>query len=190
MAIWVCSDLHLQHKRIIEMCRTQFKTIQEHDQYVISQYNSVVGPDDLVYILGDACFTPKETGGKLLKQLNGRKILVTGNHDKFTDNEYRSMGFIDVIHHPIYYNNNIILSHIPTMECFNSPYVINVHGHVHGHILNLPNFFNVNVELTNYLPINITVFEEKAQQLCSRYRWQPFGKEWYNDYYKKVEQND
>lgn len=187
MAIWVCADLHLQHKRIIEMCRTQFKTIEEHDQYVINRYNSVVGPDDLVYILGDVCFTPRDSAIKLLKQLNGRKILITGNHDHLTDNEYRAAGFIDVIHHPVYYNNNIVLSHIPVMECLNSPYVINAHGHLHGSCLDYPNFFNVNVELNGFLPINIKTFEEKAEKMCIKYRWQPFGQEWYKDHYKKVE---
>ena len=185
MAIWVCADLHLNHKNIIYYCRQQFNSVEEHDKYVIGQYNSVVGKDDLVYILGDVGFSPKDKLAALVKQLNGRKILIIGNHDRLKDNEYANMGFIQVIHHPVFYNNNIILSHIPIRECLNSPYTINIHGHLHNNELNLPNFFNVNVEMTDFLPININVFEEKAKETCVQFRWQPFGSEWYQDYYKK-----
>lgn len=189
MAIWVTADLHLLHKKIISVCRKQFKSIEEHDEYIINRYNSVVGKDDLVYFLGDVCFKPADKAIKLLKRLNGRKVLITGNHDQLTDNEYRAAGFIEVIRHPVYYNNNIILSHIPVYECLYLRHVINVHGHLHGYVLDLPNFFNVNVELTGFLPVNIEVFEEQARKLCIPYRWEPFGSEWYAKYYKEAPLN-
>lgn len=185
MAIYVCADLHLQHKRIIDICRRQFTSITEHDEFVISSFNSVVQEDDVVYILGDVGFTPKDTLGKLVKRLNGYKILLVGNHDRLKDSDYLNMGFIKVIRHPIFYNNNIVLSHIPVQECFNSPYTICIHGHLHQNILTLPNFFNVNVELHDFKPMNIKIYEEKAKQLCLEHRWQPFGSEWYKDFYKK-----
>lgn len=184
MAIWVCADLHLQHKNIIRFGRKQFGSIEDHDKYVIERYNSVVGKDDLVYILGDIGFTPKDSLGDKVRQLHGRKILIIGNHDRLQDGDYINMGFIQVVRHPIFYSNNIILSHIPVLECLNSPYTICVHGHLHNNYLTLPNFFNVNIELHDFLPINIKEFEEKAKKLCKQYRWQPFGSEWYQDYYK------
>ena len=184
MAIWVCADLHLQHKNIIRFGRKQFGSIEDHDKYVIERYNSVVGKDDLVYILGDIGFTPKDSLGDKVRQLHGRKILIIGNHDRLQDGDYINMGFIQVVRHPIFYSNNIILSHIPVLECLNSPYTICVHGHLHNNYLTLPNFFNVNIELHDFLPINIKEFEEKAKKLCKQYRWQPFGYEWYKDYYK------
>lgn len=182
--IFVTSDLHFNHKNIINFSRPQFKTLQEHDQFIVEQYNSVVNKDDLVYILGDLGFSPANILKELVKQLNGRKILIIGNHDRLKDSEYFAMGFIEVIHHPIYYNNNIILSHLPVKECYDNPWVINVHGHIHNGNLDLPNYFNVNVEENNYKPINISYFEEKAQQICQRYRWQRFGSEWYSQWEK------
>ena len=189
MAIFVCADLHLQHKNILKYCRQQFSSIEEHDKYIIDRYNSVVGKDDLVYILGDLGFTPRESLTKLVKQLNGRKILVVGNHDRLRDNEYINMGIIQVIRHPIFYNNNIILSHEPALECYNSKYTICVHGHLHNNSLALRNYFNVNVELTEFLPININVFVEKAKTMCVQDRWEPFGTEWYKDYYSNKEES-
>ena len=182
MAIWVCADLHLQDKKITEF--EKFNSVEEHDKYVIERYNSVVGKDDLVYILGDLGFTPKDSLAKLVRQLNGRKILLIGNHDTLKDNDYITMGIIQVIRRPVYYSDKIVLNHIPMEECLNSRNSICVHGHIHNNLLNLPNFFNVNVELTDYLPVNIKVFVEKAEQLCEKERWQPFGKEWYHQYYQ------
>lgn len=183
MAIWVTSDLHLNHKNIVALCRPEFKTLEEHDEYIIKQYNSVVGKDDLSYIIGDAGFTPKDRLISLLSRLNGRKILIRGNHDRLKEADYRKAGIIQVIDHPVYYNNNIILSHIPVQEAFDNPWVLNVHGHLHGSVLDLPNFYNVNVELQkDYLPINIKVLEDLASKITTRYRWQPYGTEWYFKY--------
>lgn len=183
MAIWVCADLHLQDKNLVSFCRTQFKTINEHDEYVINKYNSVVGQDDLVYILGDVGHLPKDTLTTKIKRLKGRKILVVGNHDKLKDNEYIMMGFIQVIRHPIYYSSKIVFSHEPAIECLNSPFAMCVHGHIHNNKLDLPNFVNVNVEMNDYLPINITTLVEMADRICEPRRWEPFGQEWYHPYY-------
>lgn len=190
MAIWVCSDLHLQHKNIINFPGRKFNSVEEHDKYVIDRFNSVVDKDDRVYILGDLGFTPRDKLSTKVRQLNGIKTLIVGNHDRLKDNEYMNMGIAQVIRHPVFYNNNIVLSHIPVMECFNSPYTINVHGHLHCSVLNLPNFFNANVELNDFLPINIEVFVAIAEKMCTPYRWQPFGSEWYKDYYKQVEMHE
>ena len=91
MPIYVCSDLHFNHTNILGFCRSNFTTIEEHNEYIIKQYNSVVGKDDLVYILGDVGFTPEKALSELVKRLNGRKILLVGNHDKLTDREYRAI---------------------------------------------------------------------------------------------------
>ena len=185
MAIYVCADLHLNHPEVVSNCREIFRSSQDHDKYIIDRYNSVVGKDDLVYILGDVGFKPIEALKKLIRQLNGRKILIIGNHDQLDDNTYRNMGFIEIYRHPVYYSENIILSHIPLKEGFNNPWVINIHGHLHQSNLNLENYFNVNVEKTNYLPINIEVFKEKAQKICKQERYEPFQKEWYSKWENK-----
>ena len=186
MAIWVTSDLHLNHKNILNTCR-KFKSIEQHNEYIISQYNSVVGKDDLVYILGDAVWRPLKESEPLIKRLNGRKILILGNHDKGTIGEYKSLGFIDVIKHPIYYSDKIILSHYPVQECFNNPFCINIHGHLHQATVDLPNYFNCNIELNDFKPINIKDFEVIADKICRATRNEPFTKEWYYSFFKKVD---
>ena len=120
MSIFVTSDLHLNDPNALAL-RPQFKTLEEHDQFVIDQYNSVVGKDDLVYILGDVGNVPRDKLISKCKQLNGRKILIRGNHDKMSYNDYRLAGFIEIYDHPVYYNDNIILGHYPLKECYKNP---------------------------------------------------------------------
>lgn len=46
---------------------------------MVEQWNKLVKPKDRIYVLGDVAI--KRSGLKILEQLNGRKVLVKGNHD-------------------------------------------------------------------------------------------------------------
>ena len=179
MGIYVTSDLHFNHKNILRLCRPQFKTIEEHNEYIIESFNGTVGKDDLVYVLGDVGFTPASGLVPLVRALNGRKILLIGNHDVLKDNEYLAMGFIQVCRSPIYYSSTTILSHIPVQEALNNPYVINVHGHIHRGSLTLPNFINANVEINDYKPLDLRKIDAAAHDQCTKSRYAPYGQEWY-----------
>ena len=50
---------------------------------LIKRFNSKVGPNDSTYFLGDFAFINRvESLQELLNQLNGKKTLIIGNHDK------------------------------------------------------------------------------------------------------------
>lgn len=187
MAIWVTSDLHFNHKNIIQLCRPQFESIEQHNQTIVDRYNEVVGKDDLVYILGDVGFTPASALSEWVQKLNGRKILLIGNHDKLTDGEYRKMGFIEVVRHPIYFSTRVILSHCPVQEAYNNPYVFNVHGHIHKGSLMLPNYININTELRNFYPVDLKKIDETIASTNPPNRYQRYGTEWYADWEKHIE---
>lgn len=76
------SDTHFGHENIIGHCNRPFSSVAEMDAYLIDQWNSVVGPDDLVYHLGDFSVPDAAYARRIFDQLNGRKILVLGNHDE------------------------------------------------------------------------------------------------------------
>ena len=81
-SIYFWSDTHFGHKGLLEHgFRKGFSTIEEHDQALIERYNAVVGRGDRVYLLGDISFYNKARTIELMKQLNGRKFIVWGNHD-------------------------------------------------------------------------------------------------------------
>jgi len=56
------------------------------DKVLIRNWNERVKPEDTIFHLGDFCFKGGEEGGKKIaafyeKQLNGKIILIKGNHD-------------------------------------------------------------------------------------------------------------
>jgi calcineurin-like phosphoesterase family protein len=67
-----------------------------HDQALVYNWNSVVGPDDVVFHLGDVAFGSLGDTAKVLSLLNGHKRLIMGNHDRHTKKAYREAGFEEV----------------------------------------------------------------------------------------------
>lgn len=183
MAIYILSDTHFGHKRVLEFERFDFKTIEEHDEYIIEKWNSTVKENDKVYHLGDVIFKySKYTLKELTSKLKGYKILIRGNHDKRSNDYYLNNGFNEVYNHPIYLRENIILSHQPVMEVYNNPYIINIHGHLHGATLSLDNFICVAMDQIGYIPQRID--ELIKTDIKIKKRKNKFLKEWYAKYYK------
>lgn len=181
--IFVTSDWHFNHPGILHMERTRFTSIEEHNEFIISRYNKTVGEDDVCYVLGDVGFAPLEELKPIIRSLHGKKILIKGNHDRFNKGQALDLGFAEYYDHPVYYNSKIILSHEPVREAFNNPYVVNIHGHLHGARLAYPNFVNVNVSSTDYLPLDLEVLSNKVLKGkfggIPKNRRETFGKEWY-----------
>lgn len=75
------SDLHIGHFNIIEYCKRPYKSVEEMNEAIVSNWNRVVGADDVVYVLGDVCMGQLDKSIKYLARLNGTLRLVAGNHD-------------------------------------------------------------------------------------------------------------
>ncbi|MFB2563932.1 hypothetical protein [Rhizobium sp. IMFF44] len=78
------SDTHLGHERMLSMQPRPFTSIDEHDEYIVTAWNSVVGDDDIIYHLGDFAFNLSRDADRIraiFGRLKGRKHLVIGNHD-------------------------------------------------------------------------------------------------------------
>ncbi|MCQ9384680.1 metallophosphoesterase family protein [Brevibacterium sp. 50QC2O2] len=80
---FVTSDTHFGHARIIELCGRPFSSVQEMNGELIRRWNNVVGPDATVLHLGDLALGERERSIGLTAALNGRKLIVPGNHDVF-----------------------------------------------------------------------------------------------------------
>ncbi len=77
------ADTHFRHAKIIECCDRPYASTDEMDNELIRRWNAVVGVGDIVYHLGDFAFGlgDEEAIKNVFSRLNGRKVLVLGNHD-------------------------------------------------------------------------------------------------------------
>lgn len=165
--IYIISDHHFYHSNIIQYQRPEFDNIIEMNEYIIKCHNSVVESDDIVIFLGDFCFK-KSLRKDLLKQLNGYKYLLLGNHDdEDLKRCYGNLGFEGVFTNAVKINNDF-LSHYPLrpnefdnlnfnllIKEFNQSKGINYHGHLHTEDIGKKPFINVCCEAQNYKPVLI-----------------------------------
>lgn len=83
------SDTHYGHSNIAGKKTSQWKdgyrnynSIEEMNQDLVKNINKLVGPDDILYHLGDWSFGGKENIWNFRKQIACRNIhLILGNHD-------------------------------------------------------------------------------------------------------------
>lgn len=86
--VWFTSDTHFGHARIIELCNRPFESVEHMNESMIENFNALVGPQDLVYHLGDVAMGTLADSLPLVGRLNGHKFLVPGNHDRvFSENK-------------------------------------------------------------------------------------------------------
>lgn len=122
---WFWSDIHFQHVNIRQYTERhlEWETLEEMNEGLIDNFNSVVDEDDLVYFLGDMCMGKIDESLPLISRLNGRKRLILGNHDRpFPGNKNASKWFekYDVyfedirIHDTIIVDGNVVeMNHFP-----------------------------------------------------------------------------
>lgn len=145
--------------------RKEFQTIQEHDETIIANWNSVVQKRDIVWVLGDA------GDPRMYSRLNGTKYLVPGNHDIIRSNKSpviekcHSRYFDRVEGCPVdigLKGFRIVATHIPIHPQEVVRWHFNVHGHTHRKPVMLPDnyqeqdlrYVSVCCEPWNYSPVS------------------------------------
>jgi calcineurin-like phosphoesterase family protein len=130
------SDLHFGHENIITFDNRPFVNANQMEEKLISNWNSVVLNEDTTYILGDFCWGKEDEWKRILKLLNGNKVLILGNHDlKSMSAELKRM-FQDIKDYKEITDsgNHVIMSHYPILF-YKSAYNANCFmlcGHVHS----------------------------------------------------------
>jgi len=136
---FVTSDLHFGHKNIMRFCPTtrgHFADVDVMREAMIREWNAAVAPEDVTYILGDVAFLPAAEAVQIMRRLNGRKILIEGNHDRKLLNDPVFRRCFDEVHSYLRLNYNgqlVILFHYPIAE-FDQMHrgAVHLHGHLHG----------------------------------------------------------
>jgi calcineurin-like phosphoesterase family protein len=133
--IFFTSDTHYWHKRICELARRPWRTLEEMHTGLIASWNAKVGHDDTVYHLGDVSFAGRGHTLMILSQLKGKIVFLKGNHDKKA-NFWRTgvdTQTADRIHDLTYQGQRIVLCHYPLLTWDKAHRgAWHLHGHSHG----------------------------------------------------------
>ena len=154
--VYFTSDWHLGHKNILKY-RPQFKSIEEHDNTFITNFNETISKRDIVYFLGDIVFT--DDALEQFKQLRYcRKILYLGNHDYLHSTKYT--GVFDEVY-GIRSFKSYWLSHCPIHPQEMRNRKGNIHGHLHNNYVQNPGYesrdtryYNVSPEKNDFKLVN------------------------------------
>jgi calcineurin-like phosphoesterase family protein len=152
--IFVVADTHWGHEKVCQFSERHanklrpWDSAQEMDEAMIELWNETVRPKDEVIHLGDVAFGKQHV--KTMSKLNGRKMLIKGNYDRFDLATYA----------PHFYDiggclslDGFILTHIPVSDHQKYRYKGNIHGHLHSESLPDPWYQCVSVEQTEFKPV-------------------------------------
>lgn len=130
------ADTHFGHKNILAYDNRPFKDTEENDRVLTQLWNEAVEYDDTVWILGDVSWHPVTKTIEILKELNGNKNLIIGNHDhRFLKNkDFRNqfMWIGDYKELVLDDDSGVVLSHYP-IPTYNHHFRgwYHLYGHVH-----------------------------------------------------------
>lgn len=174
MSIFYIADTHFGHDNIRRLSKRPFKSVGEMDKTIIENWNRKVTNNDDVYILGDFSFK----GGdpiEYAKQLNGKKHLIIGNHDKVLRQhpEFKKY-FVEKVDVKTVQDGDtsVFLCHYPLVEWpgyYNN--CIHLYGHVHNTFHNettsyaasMNNAYNVGVDILNFEPCTLEEILSKSK---------------------------
>ncbi len=150
------SDTHLGDEQMLTFKREDgsfirpFSCLDEMHETIIDNHNRMVGPKDTVIFQGDVVTNKKYL--PLLDRMNGRKRLLSGNHDIFGSKVYAAY-FEDIASYKIYTTEGIVCSHIPIAIESRGKFRLNVHGHTHTKSLPNPFYYNICLEQFGFSPV-------------------------------------
>lgn len=131
------SDTHWGHTKAIQYDNRPFKSVEEMDEAMINNWNSVVRKQDEVYHLGDFAFMEEDAIERVRRRLNGNIYFIKGNHDSVIMRSTRMKALFGWTRE--YYELKsdgltFCLFHYPIGE-WNKAHrgAYHLHGHCHGH---------------------------------------------------------
>jgi calcineurin-like phosphoesterase family protein len=163
MNTFFTSDTHFGHRSVIEFSNRPFTDVEEMDECLIENWNTVVKKDDRVYHLGDFAWTVKRAK-EVRPRLNGNIRLIVGNHDDIPALAATGM-FQRMQLWRAFPDWSLVATHIPLAFKEMRRGLLNIHGHKHDDMTNAePHHVNVCVENTGYYPVHVDYLMEVTQE--------------------------
>lgn len=153
--IYFTSDLHFGHLNVIKYDNRPFSSIEEMDEALIQNWNSVVTNKDIVYLLGDVSFHKPIDTINILNRLNGHIHLIKGNHDNKNRLPLERFMSVNDLLEVSFMTEKIVLCHFP-LRSWNKMHhgTWHLHGHCHGSIKAIGRSLDVGTSCNDYRPIS------------------------------------
>ena len=166
------SDTHFGHTNVIELCNRPFASVEEMDETLIENWNRRVNKNDTVYLVGDVLWDKRKLAF-YMERLSGKKILITGNHDRSFCKREECLKYFELVLPYLEVKidgRQLTLCHYPMVEWRSSRETsgerlgYHIHGHIHNRIAEEYrylfrefNALNAGVDVNGYEPVS---FEE------------------------------
>jgi len=143
-----------------------FKTIEEQFNKLVENFNSILIPGDVLYVLGDTSITTKGDIITLefLKKLKATEFhLISGNHDTNKIKRLKIWTSVSDIKEVKDGKCGMVLCHYP-MAIWNRKHYgsIHLHGHSHGrYISDRDAMLDVGVDPNNFFPLLVEDIHKK-----------------------------
>lgn len=168
MRTFFTADTHFGHDNIRRLAKRPFQTLEEMDEILIARWNTVVGPQDIVWHVGDFAYQGAASAESYRARLNGEIHLVAGNHDvkvrKGAPGIFASIH--DIAEVKIGKERTVVLCHYPMREWPGAWHGYwHLFGHVHGRLDAAPNGFSmdVGVDTNTFRPYSIEEITERLE---------------------------
>lgn len=149
--VYFLGDTHFGHRNILKY-RPEFKTIKEHDDFIIDNINKVVTKRDKLILTGDICFNRESL--ECLRRIRCPALhIVLGNHDDYNLDIRKEVNGVCWVSGDFKYKE-FWISHIP-IHPENLRGKFNIHAHMHGTKLKDKKYFSTSCEQIGYTPISL-----------------------------------
>lgn len=181
--VFFSSDFHLGHKNIIKY-RPQFSSIEEHDNAIFNICSKLTKRDDL-FVLGDIMFDSEHFDRYLstLAKMPCKFKFILGNHCSTKLYTQTIASNIKILP-PLVSYKSFWLSHCPIHPQELRSRILNIHGHLHNHIVEtrvlidspftstpyeelIPDtrYFNVNLDNNDFKLVTLEHIKAHAERL-------------------------
>ena len=176
--IFITSDEHYGHQRIIELANRPFKSVDEMTETLIERHNAVV-PNSKGFLtihVGDMFWHTLtiEEATRILGRLHGRHAFLFGNHDELIE-KYRNLDFDWIVgsnkaggSEIIRYNKHKITLNHYAQRVWDGSHKGHWHlyGHSHGCLPGLGKSFDIGVDAHDFRPWSLEEIEAKMETLA------------------------